>query len=129
MGGTGSAEKTVNRWDMAKKRSNMIGFRVPEEVIELLEQEAKRHGLASIHEVARTMLINTLMGIEPPPSELERDVIKAQFRTLTMLQRLITSLPDELLKPSDINSGMGSQILKDGWSDADKILRTRGLED
>ncbi|MCT7656796.1 hypothetical protein MBH78_23665 [Oceanimonas sp. NS1] len=114
---------------MAKKRSNMIGFRLPEEVIELLEQEAKRHGLASVHEVARTILINTLMGVEPQPNELEKKVIKAQVRTLAMLQRLIASLPDELLQEADNCNGRGAKILVEGSSDADLIMRKMGIED
>ena len=114
---------------MAKKRSNMIGFRLPEEVIELLEQEAKQHGLASIHEVARTMLINTLMGVERSPNKLEKSVFKAQFQTLTMLQRLITSLPDDLLKDADPNNGRGAQIMHDGRADAEVIMKKIGLGD
>lgn len=114
---------------MAKKRSNMIGFRLPEEVIELLEQEAKRHGLASVHEVARTILINTLMGVERQPNKLEKQVILSHVRTLALLQRLVTSLPDDLLKDAEPNNGRGAQILAEGCSDAEKIMRLMGIED
>ena len=108
----------------------MIGFRLPEEVIELLEQEAKRHGLASVHEVARTILINTLMGVERQPNKLEKQVILSHVRTLALLQRLVTSLPDELLKKeADNQNGRGAQILAEGCSDAEKIMRLMGVAD